>query len=279
MQGSCLCGKIAFAFEGPLELAHHCHCGMCRKAHGADFATLAAAPAAGFRLLRGEEVLRRYASSPGTVRPFCGHCGSSLPHVDDERAYVHYGLVEGDPGAPPLGHIYAAFKAPWTVLDPGIPAYDAMPPGFDVPDVPPRPEPASPGVLRGSCLCGEVAYAVHGPVTGLRHCHCGRCRRGRAAAFATNLFAGADALHFLHGEDALASFKVPDAKFFTQAFCTTCGSPMPRVDRSRDLAVVPAGTLDDDPGRRPSGHIFVGSKAPWAVVADDLPQHDAYEAA
>jgi len=143
----------------------------------------------------------------------------------------------------------------------------------------PQPEPAPPGVLRGSCQCGEVAYRVEGAPDGFRHCHCSRCRRARAAAWATNLYVAADALRFLHGEDALASFKVPDAKFFTQVFCTPCGSPMPRVDRARDLAVVPAGTLDDDPGRRPSGHIFAGSKAPWAVIADDLPQHDAYEAA
>jgi len=36
------------------------------------------------------------------------------------------------------------------------------------------------------------------------------------------------------------------------------------------------GTLDDDPGLRPSLHIFVGSKAPWFDIADDLPQQSAY---
>jgi len=33
------------------------------------------------------------------------------------------------------------------------------------------------------------------------------------------------------------------------------------------------GSLDDDPGIRPQEHIFVGSKSPWDVFADDLPQH------
>jgi hypothetical protein len=33
------------------------------------------------------------------------------------------------------------------------------------------------------------------------------------------------------------------------------------------------GTLDDDPGVRPSIHIFTGSKAPWFDITDDLPQH------
>jgi len=30
--------------------------------------------------------------------------------------------------------------------------------------------------------------------------------------------------------------------------------------------------LDDDPGVRPESHIFVGSKAPWYDITDDLPQ-------
>jgi hypothetical protein len=44
----------------------------------------------------------------------------------------------------------------------------------------------------------------------------------------------------------------------------------------RNRAVVPAGSLDDDPGARGKIHIFVGSKASWYEIADDLPQHDAY---
>jgi len=48
---------------------------------------------------------------------------------------------------------------------------------------------------------------------------------------------------------------------------------MPRLDPNRGIAVVPMGSLDDDPGIRPTAHIFVGSKAPWFEIADDLPQY------
>ena len=34
----------------------------------------------------------------------------------------------------------------------------------------------------------------------------------------------------------------------------------------------PAGSLDEDPGMRPQAHIFVGSKAPWFEITDQLPQ-------
>ena len=34
---------------------------------------------------------------------------------------------------------------------------------------------------------------------------------------------------------------------------------------------VPAGSLDDDPGVWPALHLFVGSKAPWWEITDELP--------
>ena len=40
--------------------------------------------------------------------------------------------------------------------------------------------------------------------------------------------------------------------------------------------VVPAGSLETDPGDLPQVHIFVGSKAPWFDIADEIPQHSVY---
>ena len=36
-QGSCLCGGVRYETTAPLQGASHCHCSMCRKAHGAAF--------------------------------------------------------------------------------------------------------------------------------------------------------------------------------------------------------------------------------------------------
>jgi hypothetical protein len=76
------------------------------------------------------------------------------------------------------------------------------------------------------------------------------------------------------GQAQVRSFKVPDARFFTNAFCERCGAKLPRVSPERDLVVVPAGGLDVDPGLRPSEHIFVGSKASWFTISDALPQQE-----
>ena len=39
---------------------------------------------------------------------------------------------------------------------------------------------------------------------------------------------------------------------------------------------VPYGSLIDEPALKPMAHMFVGSKAAWHVIHDDLPQHDEY---
>jgi hypothetical protein len=35
---------------------------------------------------------------------------------------------------------------------------------------------------------------------------------------------------------------------------------------------VPYGSLIDEPALKPMAHMFVGSKAPWYEILDDLPQ-------
>lgn len=276
--GSCLCGDVAWTAAGPFDLMTHCHCSRCRKAHGSAFATFVGCPAAGFAFTRGRGGVVARASSPGLARPFCARCGGTVPSETpwEGRVLLPAGPLDDDPGARPLAHIFAASRAPWFDLADALPRFDAYPPGIDVPVLPdaPRP-PAAPGTARGSCLCGGVAFVVEGPGTRAYHCHCTRCRKARAAAHASNLFVAAPQLRFTRGEELLASYALPGARRFMQVFCRVCGAPMPRVDHARGWAVVPMGALDDDPGTRPSRHIFVGSMAPWYAIADALPRDEA----
>jgi len=278
VRGSCLCGDVAWEATGPLEFMSHCHCSRCRKTHGAAFATFLMCPAAAFRLVRGQERIERYESSPGFFRPFCGHCGSVVPDGVPWQGLVGVpaGPLDDDPGSRPLAHIFVASKAPWFEIRGDLPRYDAYPPGVDAPVLadPPARDPG--GRPRGSCLCGAIAYVVESAPLRCWNCHCSRCRKARAAAYASNLFTPADGLRFTRGEDHLVTYKVPEARFFRQLFCRSCGSPMPRIDRERGFAVVPMGSLDDDPGMRPERHIFAATKASWYEIPDDLPQHAEY---
>ena len=128
---------------------------------------------------------------------------------------------------------------------------------------------------RGSCLCGGVAFEVTSGPLQVNHCHCSRCRKVRGTANATNMVVARDGVRFARGADLLTTYRAPDARFFAHAFCRVCGSSMPRLDEARNIAIVPMGSLDDDPGARPERHIFVDSKAAWDTITDGLPQFPA----
>lgn len=272
--GRCLCATVSWRIEPPYVGMTHCHCSMCRKAHGAPFATYITVDAENFALLSGAEVVADYESSPGFHRAFCSRCGSVVPTTTNgQRVFVPAGPLDDDPDIRPTAHIFAASKAPWYTIADDLPQHETYTAASGGPVIERSgPGTAEPGVLRGSCLCGRVAFEVTTPIRVVHNCHCSRCRRARAAAHTTNGFTDADGLRFLRGEEEVAFYKLPEAKFFGQSFCRHCGSGMPRSDPARGIAVIPFGALDDDPGQGAGRHIFVASKAPWYTIADDLPQ-------
>ena len=273
ISGSCLCGSVRWQVDSVLDEMSHCHCSMCRKIHAAPFATYIGAERDAFRWLSGEDDITKYESSPGFARNFCSQCGSVVPETfGNDRIAIPAGCLDEDPGIRPSAHIFATSKASWYEITDDLPKFDAYPNPDDGPNVKrPVHSPSTDGVLRGSCLCGDIAYEVSTPIQAVHNCHCSRCRKARSAAYATNGFTSIDGVRFVRGEDKLRSFKLPSAKFFTQAFCSRCGSGMPRLDVGRGIAIIPFGSLDDDPGRGADDHIFTGSMASWDVITDDLP--------
>jgi hypothetical protein len=274
-RGSCLCGTLRYEIDAPFQQMMHCHCSMCRKHHGAPFATYATAPVDALRWRAGEEALAQYRSSEQVTRAFCRKCGSVAPALFADLPFVDVpaGNLEGDPGIRPQRHLFVGSRAPWIAITDGLPQHATLPPelgggdGFERPAVQPRD-----GVTEGTCLCGEVAYEFTGKPLRMWNCHCSRCRRARSAAHCANLFVPVDGFRWTRGEGLVVEYQAPEARFFGVAFCTRCGGNVPRVSLARGWVVVPAGALDTDPGVRPQAHIYVGSKAPWFEITDELPQ-------
>lgn len=271
--GSCLCGAVTWEISSEPYQIFNCHCRMCQKAHGTAFGTYWFMRPDHFAWTGGTDTVIHYRSSAVLVRSSCDTCGSVVPYPGDDA--TDHCVVPGgchDHGRKPDCDIFVADNAPWHDLTGHLPRHDSYPeaaglPSVDYPAVAPSPD----GRVRGSCLCGAVAYDVTGPFEIARNCHCSRCRRGRAAAHASNCFTGIDSVRFTGGEDHLKSYKVPDARYFTQVFCDVCSSPMPRLDEERGIAVIPMGSLDNDPGLKPAHNIFVAYKAGWYDITDDLP--------
>ncbi|NOX52795.1 MAG: GFA family protein, partial [Gammaproteobacteria bacterium] len=61
----------------------------------------------------------------------------------------------------------------------------------------------------------------------------------------------------------------------TRQFCKLCGSSLTFSPSSNPegLIEISIGALDSEIPNRPDAHIFVGSKANWSTIRDDLPQY------
>lgn len=126
IRGSCLCQGVRFEIHGMLGRASHCHCSMCRKAHGAAFGSYALVKASEFRITAGTELIARYRSSPDVDRTFCSRCGATLQFLRLSRpgnVFVALGVLDDDPGVRPAMHIYVGSKAPWVEIADGLPQH------------------------------------------------------------------------------------------------------------------------------------------------------------
>ena len=273
--GSCLCGSVTWEVTAEPFHAFNCHCKMCRKAHGSAFGTYWFLKPEELRWTSGTDTIKNYRSSPSLERSFCGACGSVVPYSGHLKDFIVAIAGCHDDGVKSHCNIFVAHNAPWHDVTGDLPRHDDYPVSTGYPRVEETPKEADPeGVVRGSCLCGEIEFQMTEPFKVVHNCHCSRCRRGRGAAHATNGITSTDGVQFTKGEAHLKRYKVPDAKFFTQVFCDVCGSKMPNVDAARGLTFVPLGALDDDPGVKAVDHIFVGSKSRWHDITDDLPKFE-----
>jgi hypothetical protein len=126
--------------------------------------------------------------------------------------------------------------------------------------------------VRGSCLCRGVRFEATPPFIRASHCHCSRCRKHSGTFGLTQARLPRDRFRLLQGEDLLRVYGKGEGA--VKVFCSVCGSSLFGGDwPDGDEVSIRMGAFDDDPGIRPQFHTFVGSRAPWDEIADDLPRH------
>jgi hypothetical protein len=104
LTGGCLCGDVRYTLREPVRDVMHCHCSMCRKAHGALFVSFGFVPDDALTFDKGEGNLGDYVSSPGSHRMFCRTCGGQvINRVDRWPDQVFVVLGSLDAGQSP-GH-------------------------------------------------------------------------------------------------------------------------------------------------------------------------------
>ena len=130
--------------------------------------------------------------------------------------------------------------------------------------------------IRGSCLCGGVAYEIDGRVSPIQLCHARRCRKMSASTFRAEAAVKKEALRFVRGEELVTVYEAPilrEPPAFKSRFCKVCGTPVPGELEGTGFAVVFPSQFDEGDGELAAfRHIFVSQNAPWLPIADDLPQ-------
>jgi hypothetical protein len=128
LSGGCLCGAVRFRAALPAKWVAHCHCSMCRRAHGAGFVTWAGFPAEAVAIEKGSDALHRYRSSAQATRSFCRHCGSMLFFESGNwpgEIHVALGSLDSAAGLEPQAHAYWRDRAGWAIQDAaGLPTID-----------------------------------------------------------------------------------------------------------------------------------------------------------
>lgn len=129
--------------------------------------------------------------------------------------------------------------------------------------------------LDGSCLCGAVRYRATGQPRRFFHCHCSRCRKVTGTGHASNLFLKGT-LEWRQGESQVRLFKLPEAERFSNSFCESCGSRLPRSIEAMGVVMIPAGSLDVEAPIMPEARIFSGSRAAWSCTTEPIAEFETY---
>ncbi len=123
-KGQCLCGAVKFSITAPTLWCAHCHCSLCRRAHGAGFVTWVGSAEERFALDDSEGQLCWYGSSEDSRRGFCSRCGSTL-FFQSERwpgeMHVARSNIQGEIDRDPQAHVYCQSQAEWITIGDELP--------------------------------------------------------------------------------------------------------------------------------------------------------------
>ena len=128
--GRCACGAVAYRVTAAAKKLYHCHCSVCRRLHGALFATYACVEREHLTVEAGTGSLATYEGDLAKWR-FCRACGCHLfaEHEHDPgMAWYMPGTLDGDlvPGHPGGSekHIFVGSKSPLARIPDDLPSFE-----------------------------------------------------------------------------------------------------------------------------------------------------------
>lgn len=120
--GRCLCGSVAFSYEGPEKWRAHCHCESCRRQTASPFTTFMGVADGAWRWTGERPAV--YASSPGVRRYFCAICGSPVAYESNRfpgEIHFYASLLDSHADFAPSGHVHWEERVAWVRLADDLP--------------------------------------------------------------------------------------------------------------------------------------------------------------
>jgi len=120
VKGGCLCRAVRFEARLPSKWCAHCHCSMCRKAHGAGYVTWVGFESDHFDLKAGDDHLKWYKSSAGARRGFCDNCGSTMLFEAErwkDETHIALGCIDGPIDRTPQANSFFDAHVDWIPID------------------------------------------------------------------------------------------------------------------------------------------------------------------
>ena len=129
--------------------------------------------------------------------------------------------------------------------------------------------------IKGNCECKKISFEITQEIKYFSYCHCSQCRRCQGSAFATFIEVEESFFKYDSGIKYLKSYA--SSKDCQRIFCQICGSNIMFLHKSKpEKYYVSAGVLNGDLSLPEAHHVFVGSKANWYDITDNLKQHLEY---
>ena len=120
--------------------------------------------------------------------------------------------------------------------------------------------------ITGGCQCGQVRYAITGPLFGAHICHCRMCQKAFGSYFAP--LAGVPLGDFAWVKGAPGIFKSSEA--VERGFCRDCGTPLFFRYVDKDRISVSLGSLDDPSRVVPIKQFGLESRLPFVAAMEPV---------
>jgi hypothetical protein len=132
--------------------------------------------------------------------------------------------------------------------------------------------PSTKTCIRGECFCGQVKYTVFGRLYDARSCHCFRCRKAFSAQASAYALVKAEEFEWQSGEHLVTRYVGQHG--FGLGFCSVCGSTLVGLYNDQVHGVT-LGCVNGNPDIEIGRHIYVGSKAAWEVMPENVIQFES----